>query len=405
MALVHIPLPQIDEGELNQLIRAKVGEARDIEYKLETYGGSEADHAEWLADVSSFANTAGGDIIIGMDAVAGLPTSLAPLAIDLDKETLRLEQIARSSLQPRLASLEFKRVQLSGGGEVLVVRIGRSFNPPHRIIKSGKGQNRFWARSAAGKYEPNVDELRALFTLAPQLSSLVQGFREERLAKIAGRVMPVTLMTRDCLVLHVVPLSSFATGSLISLAEANRNPHPFAPMGTGGAQNWSVNLEGLLVQSNANRNAPDQRAYVQLYRSGRVEAVSSSISAGERPDGAPPRLTSIKIEALLLPALVRYLKGLHGLGVEPPYVVLISLIGLKGVHMNVGTNNMWPDDDLVMLQDDQLHFGDVVLEAVPPSVQACAQMMRPFLEQLANAAGVAESTSFGPTGEYLHKIR
>ncbi len=63
MALIHIPLQQIDERELQRLINGKVAEARDIEYKRDTYGGSDADHAEWL-DISSFANTAGGELAV-----------------------------------------------------------------------------------------------------------------------------------------------------------------------------------------------------------------------------------------------------------------------------------------------------------------------------------------------------
>ncbi len=89
----------------------------------------------------------------------------------------------------------------------------------------------------------------------------------------------------------------------------------------------------------------------------------------ERPASAPPRLTWLEVGALLLPSFVRFLQGLHGLGVEPPYLVLVSLLGVKGVHMNVGTSDMWPDDDIVVLADDQLHFGDVILETVPASVQ------------------------------------
>jgi hypothetical protein len=66
---------------------------------------------------------------------------------------------------------------------------------------------------------------------------------------------------------------------------------------------------------------------------------------------------------------------------------------------------MWPNDDLVELTDDQLHFADVVLDEVPASVQACGRTLRPLLEQLANAAGLAASTSFGPQGDYLHNLR
>jgi predicted HTH transcriptional regulator len=76
VALFHLPLGAVDEAQLNRLIQAHAAEARDIEYKRETYGGADADHAEWLADISSFANTAGGDLLIGIAAKKGIPQAL-----------------------------------------------------------------------------------------------------------------------------------------------------------------------------------------------------------------------------------------------------------------------------------------------------------------------------------------
>jgi predicted HTH transcriptional regulator len=116
MALLHVPLSQVNEQQLQRLIDGKVAEARSIEYKRDTYGDSEADRAEYLADVSSFANTAGGDLIIGMAAAAGVPTALTPLKIDLDGEVLRLDNMVRSSLQPRIAHIDFKPVPVASGG-------------------------------------------------------------------------------------------------------------------------------------------------------------------------------------------------------------------------------------------------------------------------------------------------
>lgn len=102
MTLRYLTLDQIDEGQLQRLIDGKASERRDIEYKRHTYGNGDKDYGEYLADVSSFANTIGGDIIIGLNAKAGVPTGFAPLQIDPDGEKLRLENVARSGLQPRI---------------------------------------------------------------------------------------------------------------------------------------------------------------------------------------------------------------------------------------------------------------------------------------------------------------
>src|SRR5579871_5107315 len=108
MALLHLPLSAIDETQLSRLIQAQAAEARDIEYKRETYGNADADHAEWLADASSFANTAGGDLLIGISAKKGIPQAVSPLTGNADDEILRLEQLARSGLQPRISNLEIR---------------------------------------------------------------------------------------------------------------------------------------------------------------------------------------------------------------------------------------------------------------------------------------------------------
>jgi Putative DNA-binding domain len=98
----NILLADIDESHLQGLIDGRASETRDIEYKRDTYGNADRDHAEFLADISWFANTAGGDIVIGMSAAKGIATSFAPLTLDHDAEVLRLENIARSGLQPRI---------------------------------------------------------------------------------------------------------------------------------------------------------------------------------------------------------------------------------------------------------------------------------------------------------------
>ena len=72
MALFDIPLDRISEADLRRLIAAGASESLYIDYKRATYGGKDTDHAELLADVSSFANTAGGDLVIGIAETGGV---------------------------------------------------------------------------------------------------------------------------------------------------------------------------------------------------------------------------------------------------------------------------------------------------------------------------------------------
>lgn len=232
MALLHIPLNQIEEQHILELVATRAPETNIIEYKRETYGNSLRDDLEFLADVSSLANTSGGDLIIGIAATQGIPEAPVPFTGDVDGEINRLESRARAGLQPRI-SLESRAVPVQGG-HILVLRVARSYNPPHRIIR--ENSNRFWARSTAGKYEPNVDQLRELFTLAPRIADQTREFRTNRLIRIASGDAPVTLMHKDVLVLHVVPFSAFDRDAPLPMAELERDYTSFHPIGSRQSQ-------------------------------------------------------------------------------------------------------------------------------------------------------------------------
>ena len=149
--------------------------SRYLDYKQETYGDAGADRSEFLADVSSFANTLGGDLVIGVAEKKGLPTALTPFMGDGDSEKRRLEQIALSGLEPRIPNFQIRSVPISTGGHVIIIRAPRSFIPPHRVI--ARDSNRFWARAGTTKYQPNVEQLRRLFSDGLGLPSACGFFR------------------------------------------------------------------------------------------------------------------------------------------------------------------------------------------------------------------------------------
>jgi len=154
MALKHLSLEQIDEGQLQRLIDGQSAETRDIEYKRESYGNADKDHGEYLADISSFANASGGDLIIGMNAKAGVPVAFAPLQLDADAEILRLESIARSGLQPRIFGYEARTVPVAAAFEAF-----KSVEVAVRT-KAGFTTTDFGAPLMKKAFDPNSGPLR-----------------------------------------------------------------------------------------------------------------------------------------------------------------------------------------------------------------------------------------------------
>ena len=74
--------------------------------------------------------------------IVGLPSP------DLDTEILRLENLIRDGIAPRV-SASF-RVLPCAAGKLLVIRIDKSWIRPHRTIF--RGHDKFYARASAGKF-------------------------------------------------------------------------------------------------------------------------------------------------------------------------------------------------------------------------------------------------------------
>jgi schlafen family protein len=384
MALLHIPLEQIAEAHLRQLITDGAAESLYIDYKRATYGAADRDRAEFLADVSSFANTVGGDVVLGVTETNGVPAGFVALNINAEAERLRLEQMARTGLEPRIANLKIRAVPIQQGGAALIIRIPRSYNPPHRVIYGGR--NRFWARSSAGKYEPNVEELRQLFNAAPQLADRIRSFRNERVHNIQTGRTPVATPNSPLLILHLVPYSAFDIGRALNLSDVQGRVLSFPPLGRREPSNWRINLDGLVTTSPTIEGG-HHHAYAQIFRSGAVESVTTE----ER--GMNGGILTSAVDALVVPNARMLLGALHASGVEPPIAATVSLVRGRSIQAD-GDGPRYPIDN------DPLLLTEVVFEAIPTDNNEVGRIMRPLLDQLANAAGRISSPSFDAQGNF-----
>jgi hypothetical protein len=389
VALTHVHFGDIREEHLQRLIAAQAAESLHVEYKRETYAGNDDQRREFLADISSFANASGGDLIVGMVAADGVPTGFHPFtAEDGEAERLRLEQMARDGLDPRITNLQTLAVPLSDGGCVIVVRVPKSYSAPHRVVF--KNSSRFWARSSAGKYEPNVGELRRLFTDAPLLAERIRAFRVDRLSRIAAGNTPIALTGNRLLVLHIVPYSSFNLAAALSITELETNWARFAPLDRGQANHRYMNFDGFVVlfMSTVPKRQP---SYTQVFRSGIVEAVC----AIEQGDDV---VQASKIDKYSVIGAKRYIDALSTADVGCPIAVLASLIGRQGRTIESGIDGLFAPYGCQEVCQDELHFTEMILDTVPTSLTEYAMQFCPLLEQVWNAAGFASPQSISNRG-------
>jgi hypothetical protein len=207
--MIPKPIGQIGTADLQALVADAVAESKTIEYKQEMPGGTREEKIKFLAAVSSFANTAGGDLLIGGPAQDGIPTAVSGIAVpSIDDEKLRLESLLADCIEPRIPRIEIAAVPCSSGQHALVVRAHRSWLAPHRV----KLNDKFYGRNSAGKYPLDVSELRSAFVLSETATERIRAFRAERLIKITARENFIGLPDGPVMVIHAVPFAAFATG-------------------------------------------------------------------------------------------------------------------------------------------------------------------------------------------------
>lgn len=314
--MINRPLAEITEQDLLSLVHHGIHEGRTLDYKVAL--PAQGDTSEFVADVTSFANTDGGDIVYGMNEIGGAASDLIGIQVaNLDDERLRLENACRDLTEPRVNGMSLRFVALGNGRHALIVRVARSWNGPHR---NNKNRN-FFARNSAGKYPLDVNELRQHFLASASLSNRLAEFRGQRIQKINAGRTSVTLNEVDSAVLliHVVPVGTFLAGETVSVDKKLGRLQQLRPPGLqGAAGGCRVNFDGAVVFAGTEARS---RAYVQFFRSGPLE-YAASFKKGENGER---RIHAKTLEnfvgASVLDALDLY-KELEATG---PYAVMVSL--------------------------------------------------------------------------------
>ena len=214
------PIADITADDIQHLVDEGTPEKRTLEFKTELPGTKDSEKKEFLADVSSFANAAGGDLIYGVATTDGRATAAPGVtAQNVDAELLRLDQMIRSGISPRIVGFQIYRVSGLGNGPAIVIRIPRSWQGPH--IVSYQQHFRFFSRNAAGKFPMDVSDIRAAVLNVGSTEERIRMFRTDRLARIGAAETPVHLTSTTRLIcVHSAPFMAFSGAGQVDLARA-----------------------------------------------------------------------------------------------------------------------------------------------------------------------------------------
>ncbi len=373
--------------DIEALLDSRVPEGKTIEYKLELPHEGDSKKIPFLAEVSAFANTMGGDMVFGVEEKEGVPASIKGIeSADMDTEILRLNSAVLNGVEPRIPQISIKAVKGTDGQQVLVLRVGKSWAAPHRV--SYKDHSKFYGRNSAGKYPLDVNELRAAFTLSELLSDRIRAFRESRVtALLVNRELPVLIAEGGKLALHIVPLAAFSGPDRNPIVPTSNDTTVFPPLGAGG-WNHRINLDGLIMYDQVNQEA---RTYTQVFRSGAVEAVAVlKGNEGRR------LLPCVWYEKEIVKSTERYLAGLKKFGINGPLYFFLSLIDMKDFRLGVDSffdQGETLDRDLVLVPE-------VIIEAQAADLPA---LLKPAFDTVWNAFGYERSFNYDDAGNWKHR--
>lgn len=386
MPLENQAIETLSKAHLSQLVADRVSEALTLDYKLTLPGTSDEDKREFLADVSSFANSSGGYLFFGIREAEGIATTVEGVEVaDADAEVLRLDAIIRDGLAPRIPGVRIRPIPLGTGRVVMAIKVPRSWASPHMIVF--RNNSRFFVRGPAGKRQLDVQELRAAFERAELLENRIREFRLGRIAKIQAGELPVVLEGQARVVLHLLPFESFDIGRRLDISSLGEGP--LRPM---GARGWSpfYNFDGLVIQA---RNQGDPcSSYIQVFRNGVIEAAESH-SLVEEPDGRHSIPTGL-IEEELIDGVNEFVRAQRDLGVNPPLAITVSLLGVKGYVLAVNRAAAYGHREIA-IDRDVLLIPDVVVESLEFDATT---ILRPVFDAIWNAGGWAHSLNYDAQG-------
>ena len=387
-------IDQITEEDLQALIDNSVLEGKTIEYKQSLPSNSDSDKKEFLADISSFANASGGDLIYGIleDRDTGIPKTLEGLTIEnVDQEISRLDSMIRDGIEPRILGIIIKPVKLSNSKTALIIRVPKSWISPHRV--SFKGHDKFYSRSTNGKYPLDVAELRIAFNLSGTITERIRKFREDRISKIFANETPVPFYDTAKIVLHLIPIISFNPAQSYEISKIASHPEKMRPI-YSSRWNHRYNFDGFLTYSDGREEK--SHSYVQLFKNGIIEAVEGLLLEPSHKQGKL-LIPSIAYEKELIKSLPDYLSVLKTLNVELPVFIFMSLLGVKGYSMAV---DKWRFgiDDVHTIDRDILLLPEIVIEDYEVSAK---DILRPCFDSIWNACGFPRSLNYNDAGEWV----
>lgn len=384
--MIEQDIDKINESNLLSLINNGEPEGKTIEYKEFLPDNTDKNKLNFLAEVSAFANSAGGDLLIGIVEENGIAIDLKGVNNNnIDQEKLRLEEIIRYGISPKIPNIIIKAIELKNKNYIFLIRIPQSWISPHRVVF--KGHDKFYARNSGGKYSMDVDELRISFNLSGTIKERISNFRMERISKILSNDTLLPLESGPKIILHLMPLRSFSQNEYYDINQIVIPHNQLQPL-NGPYHYWKYNFDGIIAFCESSNSI---RSYVQLYRNGNIEAVEASLL---KPYDEQLLLPMHNVEKTIIDSIPGYLQILKLLKIFPPFFLFITLIDIKGYFL-ISRSILKNEDHKI--DRDILLLPELIIERYEEVVET---ILKSSFDFIWNSAGYKESLNYDKNNKW-----
>jgi hypothetical protein len=249
-----------------------------------------------------------------------------------------------------------------------------------------KNSSRFYVRHSTGKNQLDFMGIRSAFIASESLNERIRQFRSDRIAKIIADETPVPLRQKPKIVLHVLPVESFTTGSSIDISL-------FEHFQTGKYPESRYNFDGFCTYGSSKmyEEQGGYHSYDQIFRNSCIESVTT-IGFGY-PNSTPKVIEEKSRGDKLIETTKHYLESLKSeLEINPPILIMISLLGVRGY----GVEHAEDRDCKYEIDRDHLIIPELFVQSYDDEV---SDILRPAFDAIYQACGYPRSENYDENGK------
>jgi hypothetical protein len=394
-------LGQVTAEYLQRLCNDRCPESETLDFKRELPGNSDKEKHELLKDVCALANASGGDLVYCIEEDGGAATSIVPATSEPeDAAKRRLAQILDAGLEPRVAGISFKHIDVAGG-YALIVRVPTSYDGPHCVrINSNR---RFVTRNGTGTSDMTFEQIRSAFDRTAALAETARNFVNTRQDLIAKRKTPTPTLQGPNWVLHLVPLAGIAQRKTVNLREVHAQSFSrFAGPDWGGISR-TFNFDGLAVHPGG-AQADGYYVYTHIFRTGALETAQLGGDKRQTTQGGPERaiVWSLDMSKFFHSSVTKFIEAARSWGFAGPALLGVAIVNVQGFELGIGNafhrfSQATADRPNLILPEVWINSLDTV---------SIDDAIRPSLDMLWQAFGVERCLDFDEeTGAYSPRRR